>query len=283
MSFLTQLFATRQLRGLKILLASILTAAEMLGLVLFDTAVTPRGQKLDLDGYALVFEDNFDGDELDLSKWLHRYPGRVNAGYQSPEQVSVGGGLLRFKALYREDGPYGPGIYSGEIRTRREFVRGYFEVRCLCSEGGGLWSAFWMNSDGMASAELSDGGLGGAEIDIFEANNYNANIFNRNAVTHAVHVGGYGEGLRSENEGSFKVPKPYSQFNTYGMEWTENEYIFYINSVESLRTSFQKGVSRVPEYVILTLCLPVEFPEENAGVTTDFVVDYVKIYQKDAA
>jgi len=67
------------------------------------------------------------------------------------------------------------------------------------------------------------------------------------------------------------------------MEWTENEYIFYINGVESLRTSFQKGVSRVPEYVILTLCLPVEFPEENAGVTTDFVVDYVKIYQKDAA
>ena len=67
MDWLKEIFATRQIRGLKILLAALLTVAEMLGLVLFDTAVTPRGQQLDLDGYALVLEDNFDGDTLDLS------------------------------------------------------------------------------------------------------------------------------------------------------------------------------------------------------------------------
>lgn len=277
---LSKIFATRQIRGLKILLASILAIAEMLGLVLFDTAVTPRGQNLNLTGYELVFEDGFDGDALDTSKWLYRYSGPVNAGFQSPDQVRVENGNMVMKAVYRADGEYGAGIYSGEIRTIKEFVRGYFEVRCIASEGGGLWSAFWMNSRGMESAEISNGGIGGAEIDIFEANNYNGNIFNRNSVTHAVHVGGYGDGLRSENEGSFKTPKPYSQYNTYGMEWNENEYIFYINGVESLRTSFQKGVSQAPEYAILTLCVPVEFPEQDAGVSTEFIVDYVKIYQK---
>ena len=279
MSILTSIFAARQIRALKAAFASLLAVVELLGVVLFDTAQTPRGQHLNLAGYKLVMEDNFDGSTLDLSKWEYRANGAVNAGFQSPDQVWVQDGNLRMKAVYRADGPYGAGMYAGEIRTIKEYTRGYFECRCICSEGGGLWSAFWMNSTGMSSAEASNGGLGGAEIDIFEANNYTGNFISRNTVTHAVHVGGYGTGLHSENEGSYRVPNPYTQYNTYGMEWNENEYIFYINGVETLRTSFEKGVSQAPEYVILTLCLPTEFPA-NPGVANNFIVDYVKIYQK---
>ncbi|HOU09889.1 MAG TPA: glycoside hydrolase family 16 protein [Clostridiales bacterium] len=278
MEWLQKIFATRQIRGLKILLASILTIAEMLGLVLFDTAVTPRGQKLDLDGYVLVLEDNFDGASLDLSKWEYRASGARRAGFNSPGQVFLRDGNLVIKAEYKADGEYGAGWYAGMIRSVQEYTRGYFEIRCVCSEGGGFWSAFWLNARGMASAELSDGGLGGAEIDIFESNNYGGNLLNRNSVTHAVHVGGYGDGLRSENEGSFKVPNPYTQFNTYGLEWNEKEYIFYINGVESVRTSWQKGVSRAPEYIIISEELPNLFTEQP-GFTTEFVVDYVRVYQ----
>jgi len=278
MDWLKEIFATRQIRGLKILLAALLTVAEMLGLVLFDTAVTPRGQQLDLDGYALVLEDNFDGDTLDLSKWEYRANGARRAGFNSPNQVFLEDGNLVIRAEYREGGEYGAGWYAGMIRSVQEYTRGYFEIRCVCSEGGGFWSAFWLNARGMASAELSDGGIGGAEIDIFESNNYGDNFLNRNSVTHAVHVGGYGDGLRSEMQGSFKVPNPYTQFNTYGLEWNEEEYIFYINGVESTRTSWQKGVSQAPEYVIISEELPNEFSEQP-GFSTDFIVDYVRIYQ----
>jgi beta-glucanase (GH16 family) len=179
-----------------------------------------------------------------------------------------------------DDGEYGEGWYAGMIRTTKEYTRGYFEIRCIVSEGGGFWSAYWLNSTGMSSAEASNGGIGGAEIDIFESNNYDGNIFNRNSVTHAVHVGGYGDGLHSENEGSFKVPNPYTKYNTYGMEWNENEYIFYINGVESLRTSFEKGVSQAPEYVILSECIP-SVVTQAPGFTTDFITDYVRVYQKN--
>lgn len=51
---------------------------------------------------------------------------------------------------------------------------------------------------------------------------------------------------------------PYEEFNTYGLEWNEDEYIFYINGVETFRTSFG-GVSQNPEYVILS----VEMRGEN--------------------
>ena len=279
MALLEKIFATRQIRGLKSLLIAILTIAEVLGLLLFDTAITPRGQELNLAGYELVMEDNFDGSQLDLSKWEYRANGPRRDGFNSPNQVFLNDGNLVIRAEYRTDGEYGPGWYAGMIRTIQEYTRGYFEIRCIVSQGGGFWSAYWLNAQGMSSAEASNGGLGGAEIDIFESNNYAGNIFTRNSVTHAVHVGGYGDGLRSENEGSFKVPKPYTQYNTYGMEWNEDEYIFYINGVESLRTSFQKGVSEAPEYVIISEELPNEFTEQP-GFSTDFIVDYVRVYQK---
>ena len=279
MGLLEEIFATRQIRGLKKLLIALLTIAEMLGLVLFDTAVTPSGQHLNLAGYELVMEDHFDGDELDLSTWAYRGNGARSGGFMSPGQVFVEDGNLVIRAEYLEDGEYGAGWYAGMIRTIEEYTRGYFEIRCIVSKGGGFWSAYWLNSRGMESAEASNGGIGGAEIDIFESGTSESNIFNRNSVSHAVHVGGYGDGLRSENEGSFKVPKPYTQYNTYGMEWNEDEYIFYINGVESTRTAWQSGVSQAPEYVIISEELPDEFTEQP-GFSTDFIVDYVRIYQK---
>jgi len=279
MSILTQIFATRQIRALKSALALLLAAAELLGVVFFDTAQTPRGQKLNLAGYQLVMEDNFNGTTLDLSKWEYRADGPRRAGFNSPGQVFLQDGNLVIRAEYLANGEYGAGWYAGMIRSIKEYTRGYFEIRCKCSQGGGFWSAYWLNSNGMSSAEASNGGIGGAELDIFEAGNYNGNIFNRDSVTHSVHVGGYGNGLQSEDEGSYKVPNPYTQYNTYGLEWNENEYIFYINGVESLRTSFEKGVSQAPEYVIISEELPSVFTEQP-GFSTDFIVDYVRVYQQ---
>ena len=72
----------------------------------------------------------------------------------------------------------------------------------------------------------------------------------------------------------------FHEYNTYGLEWTDNEYIFYINGIETGRTSFGNGVSTDAEELIVSL----EIPE--AGITldrsekTEFIVDYVKVWQK---
>jgi len=278
MNLLEQIFAPRQIRALKMMLAAILVALEMLGVALFDSAQTPRGQALDLSDYQIVFEDEFNAPALDLTKWEYRGSGARSGGFMSPGQVFTKDGNLILRAEYRADGEYGAGWYSGMIRTVEDYTSGYFECRCIASEGGGFWSAFWLNSPGMGSAEASNGGIGGAELDIFEAFNYK-NIKNYNSVSLNVHVGGYGDGLRSENLGSYKVKDPYTTYNTYGLEWTPEYYIFYINGVECVRSNFKDGVSQGLEYAILSLELPKEFSEEP-GFSTDFVIDYVKIYQK---
>ena len=98
------------------------------------------------------------------------------------------------------------------------------------------------------------------------------------------HVIGYNEAHQKMGAKAFSTGNnPYEEYNTYGLEWTEDEYIFYVNGVETVRSTFGNGVSQVEEDVIVSLEIPD--PDELAGLDketykTEFVVDYVKIYQK---
>ena len=106
----------------------------------------------------------------------------------------------------------------------------------------------------------------------------------RNSVSQTIHCnGGDGdrENIDSRMLGSFKGNDIYETYNTYGLEWTDSEYIFYINGVETTRSSFSLGVSEVPEEVIVSLELPEKISKEK-DYTTSFIVDYVKIWQKAA-
>ena len=216
MDLLAKIFAPRQIKALKAMIASILAALEMLGVAIFDTAQTPRGQQLNLSGYQIVFEDNFDGTALDMNKWEYRGNGARSGGFKSPGQVFLNNGNLVIRAEYKDAGDYGAGWYAGMIRTVKDYTRGYFECRCIASKGGGFWSAFWLNSPGM-TAEASNGGTGGAEIDIFEAFNYTTTK-NYNSVSLNVHIGGYGPSLQSENLGNYKVKNSYTEYSTFGLE-----------------------------------------------------------------
>ena len=277
--FIKELFT---LDGLKRAGALLLAIIEIPGVLLFDSARSPVGPALDLTGYSVVFEDSFDGGAMDTAKWEYRATGPRSGGFMSPGQVRVEDGKLILKAEYLEDGPNGPGWYSGMVRTVEEFTYGYYEMKCIVSKGGGFWSAWWLNARGMESAEASAGGVGGAEVDIFEAFNYDE-WMKRDSVSLNVHIGGYGDGLRSMHLGSWKGKNIYTEYNTYGLLWTETEYIFYINGVEALRSAFQDGVSQAPEYGIISLELPsADGFSEEPGFKTEFVVESVRILQKDA-
>ncbi len=275
------IFAPWKLKVIKRVFAVLLVLLELSGITAFKFYKIPDGPQLDMSGYELVFEDEFEGDALDLTKWAYRGNGVRRSGFMSPEQVFVEDGNLIMRAEHK-NGEYGEGWYGGMIRTVEDYYGGgyYFECRCISSLGGGFWSAFWLNSPGMESEEASNGGLGGAEVDIFESYNYKYPLpFLWDTVALNVHVGGYGDGLRSQVLGNYKADKPYTQYNTYGLEWTDEEYIFYINGVEAVRSDFKDGVCREIEYVILSLEVP-KVITAKPGFTTDFIVDYVRVYKK---
>ena len=129
--------------------------------------------RLSYDGYVLVFEDHFDGPELDRSCWnveLHE-PGWVNEELQeyvdSPENIRLENGSLLLRAVktMREDGS--ASYTSGRISTqgKREFACGLFEARLKVPKGRGFLPAFWlMTGDEDAYGQWPACG----EIDIME-------------------------------------------------------------------------------------------------------------------
>ena len=277
--------------------------------MLLDLPAIPSGQELNLDErFVLVWEDEFEGDSLDITKWddnqsvdtLHWGPIR-KGGYWHRDMIDVRDGNLVISTQYKENGlegptfgspdSYGPGYYTGMVATagKHDFLYGYFECRAILPKAKGMWSAFWMMNGGVYNVDGS--GEDGTEIDVFESMSYLHIWWGAgDAVQSGVHYDGYAEGHHGVGLGDWFANNPYEEYNTYGVEWNENEYIFYINGIETARTS-AGGVSKNPEYLILSC----EVAGENAvaysdrhgvgkidiepGESADFIVDYVRVYQ----
>jgi len=256
---------------------------EILQMLILGMPLTPRGETLDLTGYNIVMYDEFDGDSLNEDLWEVRGNGPRRCGYNHTSQVSVKDGNLVITGEYLEDGFYGEGWYTAAIKLKERYKQGYFEIKCIVNDDPGYWSAFWIQADAPYTASVSKGGVGGAELDIFESTEYAEGKY---AVTNTIHcagVDGVEEGFQSAMLGKFYGNNISKEYNTYGLEWTEDEYIFYVNGVETVRSSFGNGVSQVPEDVIVSLEIPEEEKMEGLDketFKTEFIVDYVKIYQK---
>jgi len=270
----------------------------------------PGSNTVDMSKFTLVWNDEFDGNEIDRSKWGYEWWVTMRkGGYWHEDMVKVEDGNLIISAQYLDTPlenryyeqwkdvinfvPYEAGWYTGQVVTRDKYEQcyGYFEARCILPAATGLWSAFWMMNEGVFNVDGS--GQDGTEVDIFESFSYKDNWWGNDCVTTGIHYDGYGEEEGSASIGKIFIENdPYTEYNTYGVEWNKDEYIFYINGRETGRLS-TGGVSQNPEYLLLS----VEFAGENGVQSSDrhgageisktpsenwpaeFKVDYVRCYQ----
>lgn len=276
---------------------------------LLDLPAIPRGQELGLEErFELVWQDEFEGEELDKTKWddnqsvstLHWGPIR-KGGYWHKDMIDVRDGNLVISTQYKSEplegntfgspDKYGEGYYTGMIATqgKKDFLYGYFECRAILPKSTGMWSAFWMMNGGVYNQDGS--GQDGTEVDIFESMYYKDEWWGAgDCVISGIHFDGYDGMHQGYSIGRWFANNPYEEFNTYGLEWTPDEYIFYINGVECGRLS-QGGVSQNPEYLILSCEIagengvayadrhgtgPISLKE---GETAEFIVDYVRVYE----
>ena len=59
---------------------------------------------MNLNGYKLIFEDDFNGSELNTEVWKYRGTGKQRAAYCGPSQVRLENGNLIIKYEYRTEG-----------------------------------------------------------------------------------------------------------------------------------------------------------------------------------
>ena len=215
----------------------------------------------------LIWQDEFDGNRLDGSKWEPRPDGKRKGGWWSTKAISLDGeGHLAITTFMDGEKPT-----DGCVWTKDKFEHsfGYYVARVKFQKEPGHWSAFWMNGDGIR--KVGDGGRDGTEIDIMEK------PWLDDRVQHTFHWDGYGEHHKSEGK-VVKIPGVMEGWHSFGLLWLPDEYIFYVDGKETCRSK-AGGVCQVPQYMLLSDEIGSWAGDITKAKLPDrFLVDYVRVY-----
>ena len=220
--------------------------------------------------YQLIWQDEFNGTSLDTSKWRHRYPGPRRDAINHADAVSLDGLGHLILLTEQNDSLY----YTGMIGTEGTFETtfGYFVCRAKLQSQIGHWSAFWLQSPALGQ-EIGNTATSGTEIDIFEYLRKEGD---------QVHFTLHWDGYKAEHKsiGSVRsIPGLSEGWHTFGLLWTAEEYIFYVDGQETWRTT--EAISQRGQYLILSLEVGNWAGDiKKAALPDSFFVDYVRVYQQ---
>ncbi len=169
------------------------------------------------------------------------------------------------------------GVYSGALRTRDLYTHGYgyYEIRCKLPSVEGIWHAFWLMCGDVYAEE--NGSTDGIEIDVFEY------LPARDAINCALHWDGYDDAHKNDHLRFEKVGCADDKYHTFGMNWDETGYTFYIDGKKVWHTT---GGGICPEEGYMKIS--TEYGDwgdwvgdlDLGDLPVDWVIDYVKIYDK---
>lgn len=261
-----------------------------------EPSLVPQGYD-----WELIWNDEFDGTELDRTKWDFRlnFWGKRFQTYTDEGVVLDGKSNLEIHLL-EKDGhyfsaqlqtgsnsfdlmkrnlPY-PEIWPFEDIPEPKFMHryGYYEVRCKLQKQPGWWSAFWLQSPSIGTTY--DPTYSGIECDIME------NFKRDGEVTSGNIFGGYSK-PKNDARITYHLNETEDGFHRFGVHWNENGYVFYCDGRETARTD--KYVSKVEQFILLTTeCrgyrkgkMDTPADELKAAILPDcFTVDYVRVFDE---
>ncbi len=238
----------------------------------------------ELEGWNIVWQDEFDGIELNRNNWIFDIGdhGWGNEEWQTytdkPENVRIEDGMLVIEARIDPTLSSGRPYSSARIKTQglHSWQYGRIEARMKLPYGQGIWPAFWMIGD----INVRWPAMG--EIDVLEHIGMEPDTIY--ATVHAPgYEGRYGVG------GSLTVPTDTlkNDFHVYAIEWQENEIRWYFDEQEYFKVTPEdvpdEWIFKHPFYIILNLAvggLWPGYPDETTVFPQILLVDYVRVYQR---
>ena len=266
-----------------------------------EPSLLPEGE------WELVWSDEFDGTELDTSKWDYRrsmmnrrHPAWTDQG------VTLDGKSNAVFSILEEDGrPVSSQLQTGynfmdepvqKTTFGKEHLQwnigklkkskftqkfGYFECRCRLQQLPGWWSAFWIQSP-LIGATL-DPAVSGSEIDVMES------FYPGEVHRHNIFTGGYGQDMKRTYADSINGDVDPAEFHRFGVLWDETGYTFYVDGVQS-GPKLTGGVSHTDTFILLGTevvgyrgYVPGIYrgADEIRAVKDDkFIVDYVRVFDR---
>ena len=230
--------------------------------VAHDALPTPPEGKT----WRLAWSDEFEGTKLDENKWIYRQEGRRRDGWWNGKAVRLDEKGHLIMSTFKDGDRYIDGCIATQGKFDHAF--GYYVARMQLQKQPGHWSAFWLTCDGVR--KIGNAGRDGSEIDIMEK------PWLDDTINHAVHWD-YGQPKSSAGT-HVKVPGVMEGFHTYGLLWTPEEYVFYVDGQETWRTK-AGGVCQVPVYILLSDEIGKWAGDiAKAKLPDQFLVDYVRVY-----
>jgi Glycosyl hydrolases family 16 len=249
--------------------------------------------------FALEFEDTFDGDDLDTTRWLPYYLPHWSSRERSAARYLVRDGLLRLR-IEEHQQPWCPeldgelrvsSLQTGElagpvgsivgqhrfsdaavVREEQPTVRlytptyGRIELRARANDDPRTMVALWMirYDDPERSSEICVCEIFGREMGEDDA-----------LVGVGLHP--FGDERIVDDFTKVRVEIDAGDFHVYAAEWTPDGVAFFVDG------TMIKTVDQSPDYPMQLMLNVYEFPGDPSGpYPKEFVVDYVRGYRLTA-
>ncbi|MGE8377400.1 MAG: family 16 glycosylhydrolase [Sphingobacterium sp.] len=251
------------------------------------------------EGYTLVWSDEFNQKSLNTQNWSYILGWRKNEqlDWCENDNVYLENGCLVIEARKEENGKLNPEYSSKsknwqqqrryiqytsgaiETKNKRSWKYGRFEMRAKFDSELGLWPAFW--TLGVEKNWPYNG-----EIDIMEyyRGNLLANIGYSLKGKHPIKWSSKRRKYNATKNNSLS-----HSFHVWRMDWDQDQIVIYLDNIQLNKLDISKLTDingfnpfRQPHYIILNLALG-GINGGNISKTVlpkEFVIDYVRVYQK---
>ena len=268
-------------------------------LILFITCQEPKSSEKqpvvnewDKEGWALVWNDEFDGPALSLEKWSYEIGGHGwgnnELQYYSDDDSTAF--IQDGKLVIRADlVPQGTGssdnlryFSSARLRTsgKGDWRYGRIEVKAKLALGQGIWPAIWM----LPTDWMYGGWPESGEIDIMEHVGYDPG-----RVHGSIHTGSYNHKINTQRGGSKLLDKISSKFYVYAIEWYEDRIDFLIDDAKYFsfqndgKNDFNTWPFNQRFHLLINIAVGGDWPgspDETTQFPTEMEVEYVRVYEK---
>lgn len=234
------------------------------------------------NGWKLVWEENFDGGEIDTTIWSKIPRGGSDwdnymSSYDSLYALKEGNLVLRGMkntVLPNDTAPFiTGGVFS---KGKKTFGLGRLEIRAKLNGAKGAWPAFWMLTD---EAPYPDGG----EIDIMEHLNYDDITYQTVHSHYTLNLG-----IKEPPQGS-SGPIDLNDYNIYVLEKHADSLCFFVNDRHTftyprIRTDKdgQFPFADYRHFLLLDMQLGGTWvgAVESGDLPVEIYIDWVRFYER---
>lgn len=239
---------------------------------------------LSYDGYNLLWQDEFNSNELDPDYWNYEIGGNGwgnnELQYYTNENVFFKEGNLVIEA--RKENVGGRQYTSSRITTQDkfEFKYGRVDIRAALPQGQGIWPALWMLGANFSTVGWPHCG----EIDVMEMIGGNGREKTVHGTAHwqdSDHKADY-SGSYSLNSGTFS-----DKFHVFSIVWDDSRIQWLVDDIlyhEMDITGQYLSEFRAPFFFIFNIAVGGNWPGSPDNTTffpQTLIVDYIRVFQNE--